>query len=101
MKFKEIELSRIFQWYRTDFGADEIQAVRWTLKYLCEDKVYGIENLIDLLVLEGGVRISYKDYNWQLNETMPEPSASDVDVKSHRHHHHHRSEHGKKSPCKM
>ncbi|XP_070564784.1 uncharacterized protein [Ptychodera flava] len=68
MKFKEIELSRIFQWYRTDFGADEIEAVRWTLKYLCEDKVYGIETMLDVLLLEGGVRISYSDYNWQLNK---------------------------------
>ncbi|XP_070564785.1 uncharacterized protein [Ptychodera flava] len=64
----KIELSRIFQWYRTDFGADEIEAVRWTLKYLCEDKVYGIETMLDVLLLEGGVRISYSDYNWQLNK---------------------------------
>ncbi|XP_077979261.1 uncharacterized protein LOC144434637 [Glandiceps talaboti] len=76
MKFKEIELSRLFQWYRTDFGVDELEAVRWTLKYLCEDKVYGIEVLLDVLQYEGGVRITYRDYNWQLNE-FSSPSQDD------------------------
>eukprot|EP00058_Branchiostoma_floridae_P010837 XP_002596325.1 hypothetical protein BRAFLDRAFT_76126 [Branchiostoma floridae] len=69
MKRKEISLSKIFQWYRSDFGKDDIEAVRWTIPYLSEDKQYGVESLLSTMEQEGGVSILYSEYNWHLNDT--------------------------------
>ncbi|CAH1787699.1 unnamed protein product [Owenia fusiformis] len=68
IKLKELSLSKIFQWYRCDFGANEVEAIKWTLPYVCEDKQYGIETLLDMLETEGQVDIRYKDYDWRLNK---------------------------------
>ncbi|XP_066294101.1 uncharacterized protein [Branchiostoma lanceolatum] len=69
MKRKEISLSKIFQWYRSDFGKDDMEAVRWTIPYLSEDKQYGVESLLSTMEQEGGVSILYSEYNWHLNDT--------------------------------
>ena len=38
------------------------------MQYVCEDKQYGIETLLDQLETEGQVDISYREYNWRLNK---------------------------------
>ncbi|XP_064635084.1 uncharacterized protein LOC135492501 [Lineus longissimus] len=68
IKFNEIGLSKIFQWYREDFGKTDVDAIRWAMSYVCEDVQYGISLLLEKLEEEGKVEIKYRDYNWRLNK---------------------------------
>ncbi len=57
-----VSLSRIFKWYRSDFGNSEPEMLRFIAPYLYEDKegVYLSDNA-------DKIDIEYQDYDWRLN----------------------------------
>ncbi|ELT91929.1 hypothetical protein CAPTEDRAFT_216457 [Capitella teleta] len=65
---KEIHVSKIFQWYRIDFGGNDVEAIRWTLPFLAADKRKDLKSLLHTLEERGMVDISYRKYDWNLNK---------------------------------
>lgn len=63
----EIVLSQLFQWYRSDFGPTEIDAIQWTIKYLSEGNAQEISDLLFCMERVSGISIKYRPYNWNLN----------------------------------
>jgi len=53
---KTVYLSKIFYWYRSDFGGDKKSIIRYINKYRDED-------------LSDDSRLKYTDYDWSLNDT--------------------------------
>ncbi|CAF4168806.1 unnamed protein product, partial [Rotaria magnacalcarata] len=43
----EIRLSKLFLWYRNDFGRSEIDVLRWLTKYIDEPKQSLLRTLLD------------------------------------------------------
>ncbi|CAD5123866.1 DgyrCDS12173 [Dimorphilus gyrociliatus] len=64
---KDLVLSQLFQWYRSDFGSTEVEAIRWILAYLSEESASPIKDLLFCLERIGGISIRYQPYNWNLN----------------------------------
>ncbi|XP_013384161.1 uncharacterized protein LOC106154375 [Lingula anatina] len=73
VKVREIRVSRLFQWYRSDFGNMDVDAIRWIRPYLSKEKAEEMDILLDALEASGGVNIQYSDYNWKLNKVLPKP----------------------------
>ncbi|CAF1332776.1 unnamed protein product [Rotaria magnacalcarata] len=63
----EIRLSKLFLWYRNDFGRSEIDVLRWLTKYIDEPKQSLLRTLLDRQNSKDNLHISYKTYNWMLN----------------------------------
>ncbi|XP_069132459.1 uncharacterized protein [Argopecten irradians] len=63
----EIWLSRIFQWYRSDFGVTEVDVIKWTMPYLQEDIADRAHVILSKLQNVGRVNIKYNEYDWRLN----------------------------------
>ena len=81
----EICLSKLFLWYRNDFGRSEIEVLRlnelfynfdifyfinvyrWITKYIDEPKQSLLKTLLDRTSINDGLHISYKIYDWMLN----------------------------------
>ncbi|MDE2505818.1 MAG: DUF547 domain-containing protein [Planctomycetota bacterium] len=59
---KEVRISKLFEWYGTDFAATPVGQ----LKALAAMLPAGTE-----WVTQGGVRVSYLDYDWSLNDQQP------------------------------
>ncbi len=58
-----IHLSKIFQWYGSDFGGSKPALIRSILQFLDD----GVKK--DFLMKRGdGIKITYKPYDWSLNE---------------------------------
>ena len=56
-------LSKIFQWYRADFGGSKLTLIRTILQFLDDGEKK------DFLMKRGdGIKIRYKPYDWSLNE---------------------------------
>ncbi|XP_074660779.1 uncharacterized protein LOC141913203 [Tubulanus polymorphus] len=68
VKLGFIKLSKLFLWYREDFGGNDVNAARWVMSYVNEDIHRGISILLERLEEAGGVEIQYKDYDWTLNK---------------------------------
>lgn len=65
---KEIRVSQIFQWYRDDFGRNDVEAVRWTIPYLSAEKQRVLQHLLYTLEEHGMVDLTYIEYDWKLNK---------------------------------
>lgn len=61
---KTVTLSKIFQWYSSDFGDSKRNQLKWISQYLPDDMK---QTLCDMLLL-GDVSVEYSDYNWLLNK---------------------------------
>ncbi len=61
-KRKLVSLSRIFKWYREDFGKNQVEVLRFIAPYLykAEDRDFIEENAAD-------IKLTYQDYDWRLN----------------------------------
>lgn len=59
-----VRLSRIYKWYRDDFGADDQAVIAHIRTYATGDR---------RRALEGVGRISGYDYDWSLNDCRPQP----------------------------
>ncbi|XP_041367842.1 uncharacterized protein LOC121382326 [Gigantopelta aegis] len=64
---EEIWLSKLFQWYRQDFGETDVHVVRWTIPYLEPNIQDRAEILLMKLTTQGTVSINYNYYDWALN----------------------------------
>ncbi|XP_064601214.1 uncharacterized protein LOC135467371 [Liolophura sinensis] len=69
LETEEIWLSKIFQWYSSDFGFTDIDVIRWTIPYLDEDQQEKGELLLYKLESLGKVDIKYNPYDWSLNKS--------------------------------
>ncbi|XP_067654988.1 uncharacterized protein [Haliotis asinina] len=65
----EIWLSKLFQWYREDFGKIDTDVIRWVMPYL-EPSIQDRANiLLFKLETQGTVAIKFNDYDWSLNRS--------------------------------
>ncbi|XP_067051078.1 uncharacterized protein [Acropora muricata] len=64
MQKKEIRLSKIFQWYKEDFGSSNEEVVRFVLAHMGKGKK---KDLLEELLLGGMFKVTYMKYNWDLN----------------------------------
>ncbi|CAF0844023.1 unnamed protein product [Rotaria sordida] len=64
---REIRLSKLFLWYRNDFGRSETDVLRWITKYIDEPKQSLLKTLMDRQSSKDNLHISYKIYDWMLN----------------------------------
>jgi len=55
---QEVELSKLLEWYRDDFGKSEAKLLHYLSKFADQDLA--------------GRKISYRDYSWQTNILQPE-----------------------------
>ncbi|XP_050410377.1 uncharacterized protein LOC126824957 [Patella vulgata] len=65
----EIWLSKIFQWYRQDFGETDTDVIRWTIPYLDANQQDRANLLLLKLEKIGQVDIKYNEYDWSLNKS--------------------------------
>ena len=65
---KTLELSKIFKWYKQDFGPPE-ELLPWLLPYLSDSPKADLQ---DLLSTEGPkhIKVKYKHYDWALNSQV-------------------------------
>lgn len=61
---KQVTMSKIFQWYMTDFAPSPKELVRWVLQYLNRDQV----EAASLLLSDPDLQVNFSSYNWQLNK---------------------------------
>ncbi|GFS15507.1 hypothetical protein ElyMa_006772300 [Elysia marginata] len=64
----EVLLSKLFQWYRADFGETEVDVLKWIMPYLSQAQHDRCSILILKLEKLGPVALRYKDYNWSINQ---------------------------------
>ncbi|XP_059179634.1 uncharacterized protein LOC131958563 [Physella acuta] len=64
----EIAISKLFQWYRSDFGKDDIDVLKWIQNYLGPSEQDKFSIIVLKLEMMGHVNISYRDYNWTINK---------------------------------
>lgn len=64
MSKKEIRLSKIFYWYKEDFGTNKEELVRFVLAHMGKGKKK--DNLEELLI-GGNFKVVFMKYNWDLN----------------------------------
>lgn len=61
---KMVTLSKIFQWYGSDFGENPQEILSKCLPYLSEEKQQGLRQLLDNTT---DLTVIYKEYDWSLN----------------------------------
>ncbi|XP_046340735.1 uncharacterized protein LOC124121721 [Haliotis rufescens] len=65
----EIWLSKLFQWYREDFGKIDTDVIRWVIPHLEP----GIQDRANILLLkletQGTVAVKFNEYDWSLNKS--------------------------------
>ncbi|KAJ7381209.1 hypothetical protein OS493_004810 [Desmophyllum pertusum] len=60
-------LSRIFLWYKTDFGSSDIECLRWIAQHLAKEEQEKLQRLLEAIDRDSAINISYSEYNWNLN----------------------------------
>ncbi|KAK7099106.1 hypothetical protein V1264_003295 [Littorina saxatilis] len=65
----QILLSRLFQWYRQDFGETDTDVIRWVTQYLTPDQQDRASILLLKLEKFGPVQVKYKEYDWSINSS--------------------------------
>ena len=61
----EIKLTQLFQWYRVDFGDDDVEVVRWILDHVTEPKK---KKAVEELLNKNQFKVSFIPYDWGHNE---------------------------------
>ncbi|XP_073234466.1 uncharacterized protein [Porites lutea] len=61
----KVSLSKIFLWYKADFGSTEKECLRWISQHLPEEEQKKLNSLLEHPT--SLIKISYNDYNWNLN----------------------------------
>eukprot|EP00898_Chlorokybus_atmophyticus_P007652 jgi/Chlat1/7889/Chrsp66S09179 len=59
-----VTLSKIFDWYKVDFGADMKERLQWLLVHLDWNK----RKVLESLLVSGNYKVEYSKYNWDLND---------------------------------
>ena len=64
MTKREIIFSKIFQWYKVDFGGTNDRVVDWVLHHMAPgDKCQNMTSLFE----SGRYKVKYQTYNWNVN----------------------------------
>lgn len=63
-----VSLSKLFLWYRNDFGRSDIEVLRWITKFIDEPKRSLLQALLDQQTSDETVQLSYRVYDWLLND---------------------------------
>ncbi|XP_071947353.1 uncharacterized protein [Antedon mediterranea] len=63
---KRVILSKILDWYGTDFGATPREVVEWIVPYISDET--DLKSLLDETKQENNLEVIYSDYNWKLNK---------------------------------
>ncbi|XP_067933692.1 uncharacterized protein [Watersipora subatra] len=69
-KNEEVYVSKLFEWYGSDFGSNDIAAVKWMLPYLDEPKHSELALLLQGILSVGAGQVLYNEYDWRLNSTF-------------------------------
>lgn len=64
----EIWMSKIFLWYRDDFGGNDVDVIEWIMPYLEKDIQDRAVVLLFKIKNVGKVDIKYNEYDWRLNK---------------------------------
>ncbi|XP_062565995.1 uncharacterized protein LOC134228349 [Saccostrea cucullata] len=64
----EVWLSKIFLWYRDDFGGNSVAVIEWIMPYLEKDIQDRAVVLLFKIKNVGQVDIKYNEYDWRLNK---------------------------------
>lgn len=64
MPKREICLSKIFQWYRVDFGSNNEELVQFVLAHMGQGQK---KDQLQELLISGNFKVSFMRYNWDLN----------------------------------
>ncbi|XP_061182675.1 uncharacterized protein LOC133191032 [Saccostrea echinata] len=64
----EVWLSKIFLWYRDDFGGNSVSVIEWIMPYLEKDIQDRAVVLLFKIKNVGQVDIKYNEYDWRLNK---------------------------------
>ena len=59
------EISKIFKWYKQDFGSQE-QLLPWLLQYLSGSSKADLQVLLSAVGAKR-IKITYRHYDWSLN----------------------------------
>lgn len=59
----EVTMSKIFLWYKQDFGSTDKELLRWVFQYLPEEE----QEKLNFLLGTPDIKVSYREYNWNLN----------------------------------
>lgn len=68
MENNEVFLPKLFLWYRNDFGRSDCDVLRWITKFIDEPKRSLLQALLDQQVSKDGLHLSYKIFDWMLND---------------------------------
>ncbi|XP_028846614.1 uncharacterized protein LOC114796533 isoform X1 [Denticeps clupeoides] len=60
----EVKLSRIFKWYKVDFGGTDEKLLVWVLDHMAESPK---KSCLQSLLSAGNVRLSFLPYDWSTN----------------------------------
>ncbi|CAF0892229.1 unnamed protein product [Adineta steineri] len=63
----EIHLSKLFLWYKNDFGRTDAEVLRWIANYIDEPKQSLLKTILEQHGTKDGIHISYKIFDWMLN----------------------------------
>ncbi|XP_078331324.1 uncharacterized protein LOC111126605 [Crassostrea virginica] len=64
----EVWMSKIFLWYRDDFGGNAVDVIEWVMPYLEKDIQDRAVVLLFKIKNVGQVDIKYNEYDWRLNK---------------------------------
>ncbi|XP_050975794.1 uncharacterized protein zgc:152951 isoform X2 [Labeo rohita] len=63
---REVKLSQIFKWYKTDFGGTDEKLLNWVFEHMgASQKKRNLQTLLS----DGKVKVSYLPYDWSINST--------------------------------
>lgn len=65
----EVYLSKLFQWYRADFGETEVDVLRWIMPFLSPSEHDRCSILLLKLEKMGPVALRYNPYDWSINKS--------------------------------
>lgn len=61
---KRVVVSQLLEWYGSDFGENDVEAVRWSLPYLSEDKQNSLKRLLES---NDKIDVVFREYDWNIN----------------------------------
>ena len=60
-----VEMSKIFKWYKQDFGPAE-ELMPWLVQHLTGPAKQDLQHLL-ATVGPSGIKVKYRDYDWSIN----------------------------------
>ena len=70
-----LSLSKIFQWYHADFGADHTALLRWLLPYV---PLHAKQLCLRALEERWALQFTFAPYNWAINDGLSSRDNKDI-----------------------